>query len=75
MSRTIAVAGVPDIRERVGLGRYLALVGRICYSAIFIFAGPNHFRAGIIGFAAAQGVPLASIAVPLSGTVALLGGA
>jgi putative oxidoreductase len=34
----------------------------------------GHFSAGTIGYAAAQGVPLASIAVPVSGVMALLGG-
>jgi putative oxidoreductase len=50
------------------------LVGRILYSAIFIMSGPNHFKAQTIAYAAAQGVPLASIVVPLSGIIALLGG-
>jgi len=35
---------------------------------------PNHFRAQYIGYAAAQGVPLAPLAVPLSGIIAGLGG-
>jgi putative oxidoreductase len=52
----------------------VGLLGRILYSAIFILSGPNHFKAQTIGYAAAQGVPLASIAVPLSGIIALLGG-
>lgn len=77
MSTTIAAT---TLRERasgeVGTAvlSYLGLLGRIFYSAIFIMSGPNHFRAETIGFAAAQGVPLASIAVPLSGIIALLGG-
>ena len=54
--------------------KYLVLLGRILYSAIFILAAPGHFKAGTIGYAASQGVPLASIAVPLSGVIALLGG-
>ncbi len=37
-------------------------------------ASLGHFSSGTIGYAAAQGVPLASIAVPLSGIFALLGG-
>lgn len=53
---------------------YVGLLGRILYSAIFVLSGPNHFKAATIGYAAAQGVPLASIAVPLSGIIALLGG-
>jgi putative oxidoreductase len=53
---------------------YLALLGRILYAAIFVLAGPGHFKAQTIGYAASQGVPLASIAVPLSGIIAILGG-
>lgn len=54
--------------------KYLVLLGRILYSAIFIMAGPNHFKAGTIAYAAAQGVPLASLAVPFSGAMAIAGG-
>jgi len=54
--------------------KYLVLLGRALFSAIFIIAAPNHFRAGTIAYAAAQGVPLASIAVPLSGLIAIMGG-
>lgn len=54
--------------------KYVVLLGRILYSAIFITAGPGHFTAGTIGYAAAKGVPLASLAVPISGAMAILGG-
>ncbi len=50
------------------------LVGRILYSLLFLSAAPGHFSAATIGYAAAQGVPLASLAVPASGILALLGG-
>jgi putative oxidoreductase len=53
---------------------YLVLLGRLLYAAIFIMAAPGHFSAGTIGYAANQGVPLASIAVPFSGLIALAGG-
>ena len=53
---------------------YLVLLGRVFYVAIFIMAAPGHFSAGAIGYAANRGVPLASIAVPLSGMIALAGG-
>ena len=53
---------------------YLVLLGRALYVAIFIMAAPGHFSAGTIGYAASHGVPLASIAVPLSGMIALAGG-
>ncbi len=54
--------------------KYIVLLGRILYSAIFITAGPGHFTAGTIGYAASKGVPLASLTVPISGAMAILGG-
>ena len=53
---------------------YLVLLGRILFSLIFVKSSFGNFSAGTIGYAAAQGVPLASIAVPVSGVMALLGG-
>jgi putative oxidoreductase len=50
------------------------LVGRILYSLIFIFAAFGHFKPDTIAFAAAQGVPLAKLAVPASGILSLAGG-
>ena len=77
MTATIA-ATTPRERASANLGTAalssVGLLGRILYSAIFIMSGPNHFKAETIGYAAAQGVPLATIAVPLSGIIALLGG-
>jgi putative oxidoreductase len=52
----------------------VALLGRILFSLIFLVAAPMNFSGKSIAFAAAQGVPLASIAVPLSGIIALAGG-
>lgn len=54
--------------------KYLVLLGRILYTAIFLMSGPGHFTAGTIGYAASKGVPMASIAVPLSGIIAIIGG-
>ena len=52
----------------LGLGRFL-------FALIFLMAGANHFNKQTIGYAAAsQGVPLAAIAVPLSGVLAIAGG-
>src|SRR6202035_1675804 len=36
--------------------------------------GPRHFTSPVIAFAASQGVPMASIAVPFSGVLAIVGG-
>ena len=49
------------------------LVGRILYSLIFLMAVPGHFKAETIAYATAQGVPLADLAVPASGLLALVG--
>jgi putative oxidoreductase len=53
---------------------YLVLLGRVLYAMIFIVAAPGHFARGHIDYAAAAHVPLPSIAVPLSGIIALVGG-
>ncbi len=50
------------------------LLGRFLFVAIFLVAGANHFSRQTIAFAASQGVPLASVTVPLSGILALAGG-
>lgn len=52
----------------------LALLGRFFFALIFLMSGPMHFTRGTIAFAASQGVPFASVAVPLSGALALAGG-
>jgi len=54
--------------------RYSVLAGRVLFSLLFVAGGFGEFSSQVIGFAAAQGVPLASIAVPLSGLMAILGG-
>ncbi|HEV3511643.1 MAG TPA: DoxX family protein [Candidatus Sulfotelmatobacter sp.] len=53
---------------------FFVLFGRIFFAVIFLAAGPNHFAKQTIAYAASQGVPLASIAVPFSGLLAILGG-
>jgi putative oxidoreductase len=52
----------------------IVLLGRFLFVLIFLLSAPMHFSSPIIAYAAAQGVPLASIAVPLSGVIALAGG-
>ena len=56
------------------LSRAVVFAGRLLFSFIFIFAALGHFTRQEIGYAAAQGVPLASIVVPASGLLALAGG-
>ncbi|MDD5657181.1 MAG: DoxX family protein [Elusimicrobia bacterium] len=54
--------------------RYVVPIGRICYSLIFLLAGPKHFQSGLAAYAAAAGVPLAKVAVPAAGVFCILGG-
>jgi len=49
------------------------LVGRILFSLLFIMSVPGHFKSETIAYAASAGVPLANLAVPASGILALLG--
>ena len=71
MTATIA-ATTPRERASANLGTAalssVGLLGRILYSAIFIMSGPNHFKAETIGYAAAQGVPLATARSPCRGS-------
>ena len=52
----------------------ITLVGRFLFALIFLMAGLTHFSSQTIGFAASQGVPFASVVVPLAGAIAFLGG-
>jgi putative oxidoreductase len=52
----------------------LTLLGRLFFALIFLMAAPNDFVSQTIAYAASQGVPLASIAVPVSGVISILGG-
>ena len=45
----------------------IVFVGRLLFALIFIMSGPRHFLSQTIAYAASQGVPMASIAVPFSG--------
>lgn len=54
--------------------QFVVLLGRIFYSAIFILASFSHFSQATIDYAASMGVPMAQVAVPFSGLLALLGG-
>lgn len=56
------------------LSRLTVLAGRALFAAIFLMSAPMHFKGQTIAFAASQGVPFASLLVPFSGVVALLGG-
>jgi putative oxidoreductase len=50
-----------------------ALAGRLLFSLIFLLSGFSLFSSASAGYAASQGVPLASVLVPVSGVLAILG--
>src|SRR5258708_2037724 len=52
----------------------IVFLGRVLFALIFLMSGPMHFSSQTIAYAASQGVPLASIAVPFSGVLAIVGG-
>ncbi len=54
--------------------KYIVLLGRILYTAIFIAASLGHFSQDTVAFAADAGIPMAPILVPLMGIVGFLGG-
>lgn len=54
--------------------RYLAPLGRLLFSALFLLSVPMHFTADGIAYAAASGTPWPEVLVPLSGVLLLLGG-
>ena len=68
---------IPMRSEAVGVSlgaSPVILLGRFLFVLIFLMSAPMHFSSQTIGYAATQGVPLASLAVPLSGVIALAGG-
>jgi putative oxidoreductase len=52
----------------------IVLLGRVLFALIFLMTGFRHFSSQVIAYAASQGIPLASIAVPAIGLVAFFGG-
>jgi putative oxidoreductase len=52
----------------------IVFLGRLLFALIFLMSGPMHFSSQTIGYAASQGVPLASLTVPFSGLLAIAGG-
>jgi putative oxidoreductase len=71
---TLSRSNTPSLTQAPAISAPVVFLGRLFYALIFLMAGPNHFAHQSIAYAASQGVPLASIAVPLSGVLALVGG-
>lgn len=55
---------------------YLHYLGRLLFGGYFIFNGYNHFTNSkmMIGYAQSKKVPMANIAVPLTGLMLIVGG-
>jgi putative oxidoreductase len=71
---TNSIAISKDVEAKSSWQGAVVVLGRFFFALIFLFAAPNHFAKQTIAFSASQGVPWASIAVPLSGVVAIVGG-
>src|ERR1700740_3444481 len=71
---TNSIAISQDVEARSFPQGAVVVLGRFLFALIFLMAGANHFNKQTIGYAASQGVPLAPIAVPLSGVLAIAGG-
>jgi putative oxidoreductase len=52
----------------------VVLLGRICFSLVFILGSINHFNGSDTAYAIQAGLPMAKLLVPASGALALLGG-
>ena len=74
MASAAAAVSTTSLTQAPAVAGPIVLLGRLFFALIFLMAGPNHFSSQTIGYAASQGVPLASIAVPLSGVLAIVGG-
>ena len=72
-SSTISVRSQSASISLEGAGP-VVLLGRFLFALIFLMAAPNNFSSQTIAYAASQGVPLASIAVPIAGVLSLAGG-
>jgi len=66
---------VPAVsKAQAGVSGLAAFLGRLFFAAIFVISAPNDFSHPVIQYAASQGVPFASVLVPLAGIIALVGG-
>ncbi len=77
MSRSpniIPTAELPAVPAPAGPPQFLAPLGRILFSLIFVLSGFHHFSKATIDYAAQQGLPMAEVLVPVSGVMAIVGG-
>ena len=71
--RPFELKEVPKPRP-ISTYKWIPLVGRVLFSSVFILGSFGHFTQGYINMAAQNGMPAASVFVPLSGVLALVGG-
>jgi putative oxidoreductase len=70
---TITNRSVP-LSNTTSISAPVVFLGRLLFVLMFLMAGFTHLSKQVIGFAASQGVPMASVLVPVSGLIALAGG-
>ena len=74
-ANTSSISYSADLTESRSIANAsVVLLGRFLFVVIFLMSSFGHFSDKTIGYAASQGVPLAQIAVPISGLIALAGG-
>jgi putative oxidoreductase len=73
MATTAAVLSNRTEAQAHARSGVVVLLGRLFFGFIFLMASFTQFKSATIAYAASQGVPLASIAVPLAGVISLIG--
>ena len=73
-TNTLLISNQANLTDSRSITNAIVLIGRFLFAAIFLMSSFGHFSAQTIGYAASQGVPLAQIAVPVSGLIELAGG-
>ena len=73
---SMASPGVRSVHTTAGTSVWapVVLVGRICFSFVFVISSINHLNGTDLAYAVQAGVPMAKFTVPLTGVLALLGG-
>jgi putative oxidoreductase len=66
-------APIPRVADTSIPNGGVVVLARLFFVLIFVLAAFNDFSKPTIAYAAAQGVPLASIAVPLAGVLSIVG--
>lgn len=74
--QSTASPGVQSVHTAAGTNLWapIVLLGRICFSFVFILSSINHFNGADLPYATQAGLPMAKLLVPLAGVLALLGG-